>query len=487
MTNETMVPLLLATLVLVIAAVVPRLRPHWPLWLSVSWRVAVFVVLTVLVQRILGSPLRPIYGNGREGVLLWQKLVEAGWWVIGARVAVGIVRLLVVLEHRPRETQIVSDLMAGAIYVATTLAIVNFVFSVPIGGLLATSGVIAIVLGLALQNTLSDVFSGIAVGLERPYKAGDLLWVEGGIEGHVIQVTWRSTQISTGHNNIAVIPNSIMAKARLVNRSLPTPTRGDSIELRLDPAAASDRCIAALTAATRACRIPLAPPGVVCTGLHGDGVTYEISFTVPSSDRLGKARDELFTQIQRHLRHAGVALAVPGVATVPSISIPTLSQLLEQSDLFGSLEPGDRDSLAEHFTPIWLKTGETLIRIGEMPVALFVIASGAAEITASGPSGPRVVHRMSPGETVGAIGLITNAPFIATATALTPLKAYQLERQAMITAIKASPALAKGLEAVAQRGQAALRADIAPHEGSELDHPEMFLTRLRSFLRLLNG
>lgn len=73
--------------------------------------------------------------------------------------------------------------MAGAIAVATLLAIVNFAFEVPIRGLVATSGVIAIVLGLALQSTLSDVFSGIAVGLERPYKAGDLLWVEGGIEG----------------------------------------------------------------------------------------------------------------------------------------------------------------------------------------------------------------------------------------------------------------------------------------------------------------
>ncbi len=116
-------PLPLATALLLSAALVPRLRTRWPLWVSVLARI-----------------------------------------------------LFVVLENRPRETRIVSDLFAGAIVVATLLGIVNFAFEVPIRGLLATSGVIAIVLGLALRSTLSDVFSGIAVGLERPYVPGGLLW-----------------------------------------------------------------------------------------------------------------------------------------------------------------------------------------------------------------------------------------------------------------------------------------------------------------------
>ena len=120
------------------------------------------------------------------GIQIWAQVAEVGWWVLGARVAVGILRLIVVLEGRPRETQIVADLLAGAIYTATALSVVNFVFEVPIGGLIATSGVIAIVLGLALQSTLSDVFSGIAMGLEHAYKPGDSLWVEGGIEGQVV-------------------------------------------------------------------------------------------------------------------------------------------------------------------------------------------------------------------------------------------------------------------------------------------------------------
>ncbi len=138
-----------ATLLLVAAIVVSRLRPRWPLWVYVVWRSAIFAVLTILVQRLLGSPLHPRYSALFSGTDFWEHVVEAGWWLFAAAVGVSLVRLLVVLEHRPRETQIVSDLMAGAIYIATLLAIVNFVFGVPIAGLLATSGVIAIVLGPA--------------------------------------------------------------------------------------------------------------------------------------------------------------------------------------------------------------------------------------------------------------------------------------------------------------------------------------------------
>ena len=139
-------------------------------------------------------------------------------------------RLVVVLENRPRETKIISDLLAGAIYTATTLAVVNFVFGVAIVGLVATSGVLAIILGLALQSTLSDVFSGIAVGLERAYKPGDLIWVEGGIEGQVLQVNWRSTQIATLNDSIAIVPNSVIAKSRLAEQSISAVKRSNSCQ-----------------------------------------------------------------------------------------------------------------------------------------------------------------------------------------------------------------------------------------------------------------
>jgi len=490
LTTDPQSALFPATLLIFILLLIPQRRMLWPVWLRIGWSVGIFVVLTYLTRRLIGSPLHPHFDTAQPGIEFWEKLIEAGWWLIGARGAIGIMRLIVVLENRPRETQLISDLVAAAIYIATGLAIVDFVFAVSIGGLLATSGIIAIVLGLALQSTLADVFSGIAVGLERPYRAGDLLWVEGGIEGQVTQVTWRSTHIATGQDNIAIIPNSVIAKAHLVNRSRPTTLRGDSITVRLDPAVSPEHCVEVLTAAARSCRglLPAPAPKVACTSLNGDGNIYELSFSVSSSAQLAGAINELLTEIHRQLYFSGIAVGIAGSATLPAVRAPTPADILEKSDLFGVIEKSQRELLATHFQTISLRAGETLIKEGANPEALYVLASGVAEITIAQPNGkPRVVHRLHPGESLGAIGLITGSPYGATATALTPVKAYRLDKNAIAEAIKAEPALAKGLEALAQRGQAALRRDSGAHEEDKQGQSEMFLSRLRNLIHVLQS
>ena len=485
--NEALVPLILATLILAGSMGVARLRHRWPLWIQVTARIISFAILTILVQRLLGSPLAPHYSAVYSGKDLWEHVIEAGWWIMAARLGVVLVRLFVVLEHRPRESQIVSDLMAGGIYLATLLAIVNYVFAVPIAGLVATSGVIAIVLGLALQNTLSDVFSGIAVGVERPYKAGDLIWVEGGIEGHVVQVTWRSTHIATFQSTVAVVPNSVMAKARLINRSLPDPTRGDSIELRLDALVLPELCIATLLAAARAAMLPLAlpAPSVSYTGLHGDGATYEVSYSVASSALLDKARTEVLGQIHRHLGYAGIALAVAGIASSGIKRVPMAADILEQSDLFCMLDPEGRKTLASRFKEARMEAGAALFHEGDKPQFLFLIASGVVEITKIGPAGPHLVHRMSPGESLGAIGLITGSPYTATAKALTPVRVFRVDKPDISAAIAATPQLAAGLEALAEQGRAVLARDAATDQQQHTEPPEELRFRLRSFLRHL--
>ncbi len=134
-TYPVLLPLCVATILLAAAAVMSRLRPRWPLWMSLVWRFAIFGLMTFLVQRLLGSPLHPHFSGPYSGMEFWEHLIEAGWWLLAAGAAVSVVRLLVKLENRPRETQIVSDLLAGAISIATLLAIaaISWIRSGPVG------------------------------------------------------------------------------------------------------------------------------------------------------------------------------------------------------------------------------------------------------------------------------------------------------------------------------------------------------------------
>lgn len=484
-----MIALLFASLLLLATLVDARWDRSRPLWVRLVVRVVTFAALTWLMRLAVGSPLAPQLGARLPGERTWAQLVEIGWWMLGARVAVGVLRLALVVEDKPRQTQIVSDLLASTIYVATALSVINFVFGVPIVGLVATSGVVAIVLGLALQSTLSDVFSGIAVGLEHAYKPGDLLWVEGGIEGQVLEINWRSTQIATLQDSVAIVPNSIIAKSRLENRSAPTPARGVNVTFAVDAMVDPQRCLAALDAAVRACRSPVSQPKptINCTSLQGDGVTYEVRFVVGSSNEIGAARTEMLTLAHRHLRHAGIPLAVAGTALLPPVHVPTIAELITDSDVFGALGADERTLLADQFVAVARDTGDTLLRQGEMPDTLFLLASGTVELTRAEGATERVLLRASPGDSVGMISLITGAASVATATALTPVTAYSLDKTAIATIFRASPTLGDSLEAQAKRGLAWFRCEAAAHEDESLAKPEMLRARVLQFLRRLNS
>ena len=108
-------------------------------------------------------------------------------------------------------------------------------FGVPVGTLIATSGVFAIILGLAMQSTLSDVFSGIALNIGRSYAIGDWIALSGGIEGRVVETNWRATRLINGTNDLVVVPNSDLAKARLTNMSGPDRSHGVTLTIRLMP------------------------------------------------------------------------------------------------------------------------------------------------------------------------------------------------------------------------------------------------------------
>ncbi|TIQ51339.1 MAG: mechanosensitive ion channel family protein, partial [Mesorhizobium sp.] len=132
-------------------------------------QIAFFLAMSVLLLDGAVVPYEPAWGNETTAGAILVGTAKLLWWVHLAWALIGFVRIYLVFERKPREARLLQDLVVGAVYVGMLLSILAFVFGAPVGTLIATSGVFAIVLGLALQNTLSDVFSGIALNLGRPY------------------------------------------------------------------------------------------------------------------------------------------------------------------------------------------------------------------------------------------------------------------------------------------------------------------------------
>ena len=112
-------------------------------------RVGILILLTIALLYAGIVPYQPLQPTGVPWHDAAQAVLRIAWWLWMAWFLVGFLRAFVIVERRPREGKLLQDLLAGLIYLAALFAIVSYVFDLPIRGLLATSGVIAIILGEA--------------------------------------------------------------------------------------------------------------------------------------------------------------------------------------------------------------------------------------------------------------------------------------------------------------------------------------------------
>lgn len=97
---------------------------------------------------------------------------------------------------------------------------------------LTALGVGSLAVGLGLQDTLSNFFAGLYLLADKPVRPGDYIKIDGGQEGFIEAIGWRSTHLRTLGNNYVIVPNATLSKAVLINYNRPNPRL--AAEVRVD-------------------------------------------------------------------------------------------------------------------------------------------------------------------------------------------------------------------------------------------------------------
>nr|CRH05914.1 putative MscS Mechanosensitive ion channel [Candidatus Magnetococcus massalia] len=150
------------------------------------------------------------------------------WWVVPV---IFLVRLIEVFVWSPLEQKaghtvpiLVRNMVAFVIYLLAFFGIIAFVFSYALTGLLATSGVVAMIIGMAVQMNISNIFSGIALNIERPFKIGDCVKIGSYGPAKVADITWRATHLYNALGHGFKVPNSMAAESAIRNFSRTKPS-----------------------------------------------------------------------------------------------------------------------------------------------------------------------------------------------------------------------------------------------------------------------
>lgn len=182
------------------------------------------VILVVLFLLYWGLQQIHEEWSGVNRILPYLGLVTFFW---GSLVFVKTCRLLVLQYLFMGSMQTGVPLLLVNIFSLALSVIILFwsvsrIFGLQLGPLLATSAAFSIILGLALQDTLGNLFAGISLAIDKAYEIGDWLEVVSGIQkavGQVKEITWRSTVLSGFSDELITLPNRFMAQAQIANFS----------------------------------------------------------------------------------------------------------------------------------------------------------------------------------------------------------------------------------------------------------------------------
>jgi small-conductance mechanosensitive channel len=176
------------------------------------------------------SPYLPVWLDKPLAILAWFSVA----WVIATGFELFVWRRMYgqSLAGVPRQRKLLTDLFNVMLYVAAAGFIAIETFNLEPTGVFATSSVVAIILGFALQQLLADIFAGVALNLERPFKAGEWITLDG-IQGLVLMTNWRSTHLRTRSMDLLVVPNAVIGRAKLFNHSRPQARHLDFVDVTL--------------------------------------------------------------------------------------------------------------------------------------------------------------------------------------------------------------------------------------------------------------
>lgn len=424
--------------------------------------VVTYHVLVLLLGALVFISTAPELGViGPESAILNETFLKVFWGTLLFFGVLLILRLIdvflvgyLVSRRLGIHISVLARHLAVVILLATTLILVLAAYQVPITPLLATSAVGSAIIGLALQDMLGNVVSGVALQAERPFKVGD--WIQlGEYEGRVVEMNWRATRLATRDNDHVILPNSTVAREKIRNYQAPGPLEARHLKVGIEYVAAPARVKAVLLEATLGAEGVLAYPAprIWLTNYGDFAITYEIKFWIDRFADWPDIEDRVMTRIWYLLRRNRITIPFP-IRDVyqrqveldtsklgPQPGSPEVTAILRTIELLKPLSAEELQTVS-HRLKVALYTGEEVLVHQDQPGdSFFIIDSGRVSVRANGME----VAQLGDRDHFGDMSLLTGQPRNATVVALTDTRVLIIDRECFETVLRANPAVAEKL------------------------------------------
>jgi small-conductance mechanosensitive channel/CRP-like cAMP-binding protein len=380
-------------------------------------------------------------------------------------------------------------------------AIAHHWFGLELTPFLATSAVVGAVVGLALQDTLGNLFAGIALHIEAPFRVGD--WVRvGDRDGRIDQVSWRALRLKTWDGDTLTVPNNEVARHAILNYSLPRSPHSRFVIIGVNYHTPPNKVITVLGHLLEQVAGVQAepPPSVRLLGYHEYTLQYEIRYYFNAYDEYRRIEGEIFRLIWYHFRRHGIEIpfptrsvflhqaeAVEGPKEAPATR---MERALREIDLFRPLSDDELRIAAARCRALHYAAGERIIDEGAAGDSFFVVDRGEVEVSKELGGVRRNLARLMEGQFFGEMALLTGEPRAATVVAATDVDLFTLDKTGFHDIIAGNPAIAVDISTILSERREALshaEGDLTARYQPTASRGELkarILDRMRSYFGL---
>ena len=426
----------------------------------------------------------------------WARaLVQIVFWMSAALVAVRALNELVFVLFRKRKgydaPALMRDLFSLVLYVTAGAVILRYTLELSFTALLPGSALLGIILGLALQDTLGNLFAGISLHADKPFQVGDVITV-GKHTGVVMSVTWRAVKVKTFQNHIILLSNSSIGKESIEV----CPQDGQNARIVFFGALYTDSPVKVIHAVREAVRdadnvLRYMTPVVRIRNLGDSGVEYEVKYWLSDYSRYNDTDALVRQRIWYAFRRSGLTFAYPTrtlfmeqpAGGAGEHDTETLAELLSAVDIFSPLTPEELHALAASSANHVFAPGETIIRAGDDGDSMFVVSRGGVDVRVDSNGTPRTISRLGEGAFFGEMALLTGEPRTANVVAAEETEVLEIGHDAMRGLFQTNPGLVEALSHAINERRAGLLANASDPGGDE-DTPAGLLSRIKRFFRL---
>lgn len=443
-----------------------NLRRKFLIFLIVAGTATLLLILFPFVEPTIKDSVEGFFGRydrqaGNTAVNLFDNLLSIIKIILWMTLVIAVVRFFSLLFFKTflrsgqyEISNLIKNVVSIIIFIAAFFIILQSQYSSAyekLTPIFTGSTIIAVVLGLALQDTLGNLFAGLAIQADQPFQIGDVITINNKGSGVVENISWRGVKIRTFQNKLLVISNSVLGKeaievaprdnlnARLVDfTTLYAHSPSHTIKIIRDVVRQAENVSAKLR------------PIVRIKKLGESGIDWEVKYWLEDYTKFNDTDALLRQRIWYAFQREKIEFYYPTrtlhieTKTQENVFVETSNEIFErlsEVSIFAALDDEETRKLADASEVRVFAPGESIVRQNQEGSSMFVIHRGAVKVQIKEEGKTKVLNTLREGDFFGEMGLLTGAPRSASVLAEEETEVLEINNVCLKPILEANPEL----------------------------------------------